>query len=153
MRLSEALPQLKGKVTVVGKNSRDMILYINSLGLSEILSEEAADVVIVTEEGFIPDSIGKKVVYPYYRGFNKSSVKADKILTCAVENNSADVVAKNVRERDGFTTFELLAPDGIGRVYVSSENKELPKYALALACGLILAGTSTMDAIAMISGK
>lgn len=153
MRLKRNLPQLKGKVKIVGKNSSDMISYIESLGISEILSNEAADVIIVAEEGFVPNIGGKKMVCPYYEKLDKSQIKAEKILTCAVENNSADVVAKNIRKRDDFTTFELLAPDGIGRVYVGSENKNLPKYALSLACGLMLAGAPTTDAIAMVSEK
>lgn len=153
MTPNKNLPQLKGKIAVAGSGSENMKLYVKSLDMEYILSDGKADVLIVTQEGFIPKNSFDTVVYPYYKGFDKTALNVKKLVTYAVENNSADVVAKNIRDRDGFKTFELLAPDGIGRVYVSADIDDAPKLALALACGLMASGVQTMDAINAVSGK
>lgn len=148
---SKDLPQLYGKLTVQGKDSQRLVSFIRSLGKSNILSVDTARVIICTEKCEISNCDDYAVAFPYYKGFDKTTINCKQILTYAIDDNGADVVAKNIRKRDSFVTFELLAPNGIGRVCVGDTDEDTPRYALALACGLILAGLSLTDTIAFIS--
>lgn len=146
------IPQLKSKIQVVGKYKSEFINFVKRLGLESILSDCDAEVTVVTESGILPEKYGK-LVYPYCKECDTAVFSGKEVLTYAVEDNGADVVAKNVTDRDGFVTFELLSSDGIGRVYVEGEIERMPIMALALACGLMLAGMPAKDAIAMISSE
>lgn len=151
MQITKPLPQLTGTIKIVGKCSRDMTAYIESLGLGGILGGDS--VVIAVDEEFSSDLSGEKLVCPFGRKFDRGKFNFQQILTYAVEDNGADLIAKNIRERDDFTSFELLAPNGIGRVYVDSSNQRLPYFALALAGGLIFCGISVDTAILAVSRK
>lgn len=144
------IPQLKTKIQVVGKYKSEFVDFVKSLGLESILSDCEAGVTVVTEAGMLPEKYSR-LAYPYCKDCKTDFFKGKKVLTYAVEDNGADVVAKNVTDREGFVTFELLSSDGIGRVYAEGDIEKIPIMALALACGLMLAGVPAKDAIAMIS--
>ena len=74
-------------------------------------------------------------------------------MTYAVDENGADVVGKNVRFKSDFTAFELLSGSGIGRVYIDGTKKNYPKYALALACGIMLSGIDFKTAVDIVSNQ
>lgn len=148
----ENMPQLSAKITVLGNGRDEFVKFVTDIGMKGILSADTAEVAVVMEEGLAVTGYGK-VVYPYCEGYENSVIGAERMLTYAVENNNADVVAKNIREREGFATFELLAEDGIGRVYVDGDIEKVPKQALALACGLMLSGVPTREAISSVSSK
>ena len=140
------------KICVAGSESRSFVSFAENLGMKNVLSERA-DVVVVTDRKFVPDLSNKKVAFPYFEGFKKSEIECKRIMTYAVEKNEADVVGKNVRFTDDFTAFELLTEDGIGRIYLNSRERNAPRYAIALACGLMLSGIPFGDVPAMISFK
>lgn len=143
-------PQLKARIKVVGRDSDELVDFVKKLGMESILSDSSADVVVATEEGVIPENCGR-LAYPYHKICDRAALRGKVTLSYAIEDNSADVVAKNIRDRDGFITFELLSADGIGRVYIDGDMEKTPKLALAIACGLMLAGVSAGDAIEMVS--
>ncbi len=142
-------------IAPLGKGSRELTDLAKKLGLGELFEKKTADVVVITDEAslekYASDCAGKSAAVPYEETTSGSLKPAKKILTYAVEDNRADVIAKNVRNKDEFISFELLAPMGIGRVYTAANDK--PRLILALACGLMLAGASVRDAIALVSAK
>lgn len=153
MKPNDDFSQLSRSVTVLGDESKKFVLFVKALGLEYILTDSLMQTAVVTDSSAGTDFSGMKVSYPYVDGLNKKSIKCDEILTYAVENNGADVVAKNVRIYNDSTSFELLTSDGIGRVYVDSTERNVPKYTLALACALLLSGLKTSDAIELVSKK
>lgn len=139
-----------GKICVVGGESRNFVSFVKKLGMSDILSD-VADVVVLTDGKCLDNMRWKKAAFPYFRGFEKTGIICGEVLTYAVEENEADVVVKNVRFTDDFTAFELLAKDGIGRIYLNDTGREAPRYAIALACGLILLGMPFRDVLKTLS--
>ena len=95
---SKDLPQLYGKLTVQGKDSQKLISFIRSLGKSSILSDDTAKVVICTEKCGVSNCDDYAVAIPYYKGFDKTKTNCEQILTYAIDDNGADVVAKNIRK-------------------------------------------------------
>ncbi len=147
------LPQLCGSITVRGAESKHLISFIRGLGKSCILSADTASVVIYTEKCAVLNGEHYAIAYPYYKGFNKSAINCKKILTYAVEDDNADIVAKNVTLRNGFATFELLTPSGMGRVFVKESEKDEVRFMSAFACGLMLTGMPLAEIIALVSQK
>ncbi|MDE7390588.1 MAG: hypothetical protein K2M82_06585 [Lachnospiraceae bacterium] len=151
MKASKYMPKIRGKFEVIGSNSQAMVEFMERLGIADALGKDNAEICIVTQATDNNDFSGRTVVYPCVKGFDKSLVNADRIFTYAVENNSADYVAKNVRDRDGFKTFELLSLNGIGRVYVNDLSEASPSFALALAAALMAVGLTMKEAIEVLS--
>jgi UDP-N-acetylmuramate-alanine ligase len=61
-------------------------------------------------------------------------------LTYSVGNDSADFTARNVREKDGVTTFEIVGVGVIGRVRLADCNEKCVKSALAAAAAAVACG-------------
>lgn len=147
----EQIPQLRRSIAVLGSSAEELCGFIQNRGLEYIIGSDAGAAVIAGEnpqpEGF--DSAA--VPYGRYSGKDLSGIK--KCMTYALDDNGADVVAKNVRISSGFVSFELLSPDGIGRIYIKGNDKAAANQALALACGLMLVGLPAEKVIALVSDK
>ncbi len=147
----ELIPQLRGNIAVLGSSAEELCDFIQKRGLEYIIGSSAS-VAVVAGGNPQPKSFDAAAV-PYDRNFGKALSGIKKCMTYAVDDNGADVVAKNVRISAGFVSFELLSPDGIGRIYIKGNNKAVAKQALALACGLMLAGLPAEKVIALVSDK
>ena len=136
---------------ILWSEKNEFLLFVKTIGISDDIQYEQSQFVIVTDKTETIDFAEKFVAFPYYKGFDKSEINCKKIMTYAVDENSADVVGKNVRYKSDFTAFELLSSGGIGRVYIDGAEKNYPKYALALACGIMLSGIDFKTAVDIVS--
>lgn len=141
------------KFNVLGSEKDQFNLFARTIGIKDNIISDISSFVIITDKTaeYDSDFDGKFVAFPYYNGFDKSEIKCKKIMTYAIDANGADVVGKNVRYKSDVTAFELLSIDGIGRVYINSTEKNYPKYALALACGIMLSGIDFRTAVDIVS--
>lgn len=85
-----------------------------------------------------------KAVVPYC-----NANKSDCVFTYSDKYDDADMVAKNIREVDGKTMFELLTMDFIGRVRADSSLSVGTLELLSVLGGLICAG---IDKNAVVQG-
>ena len=139
------------KFNILGTEKIEFLLFLRTIGISNEIMSEQSSFIIVTDGVQINNCAEKFVAFPYYKGFDKSKINCKKIMTYAVDENGADIVGKNVRFKSDFTAFELLSNNGIGRVYIDGTEKNYPKYALALACGIMLAGIDFKTAVDIVS--
>ena len=139
------------KFNILGSHKEEFLSFAETIGIPNDIQYEQSRFVIVTDKTKTINFAEKLVAFPYYKGFDKSEINCKKIMTYAVDENSADVVGKNVRYKSDFTAFELLTGSGIGRVYIDGTEKNYPKYALALACGIMLSGIDFKTAVDIVS--
>jgi len=143
------------KFNFIGSDKEDFMSYLNTVGIPDSIQSEHSPFVIVTDRKEMIDSKldERFVAFPYENGFDSSKIHCKKLMTYALDLNGADVVGKNVRCKSDFTAFELLSNGGIGRVYLNGTKKNYPKYALALACGIMLSGIDLKTAVEIVSRK
>ena len=92
----------------------------------------------------------KEIVAPYSEAcvYKKMAPEDCTVLQYAVEENMADIVAKNVIRTDDYTSFELLAVGRIGRLKFNEEKDTTVQNMLA-AAGVMLAAGIDFDSVIM----
>lgn len=81
----------------------------------------------------------KKIVLPYSM-CEKFSVKERNMLFYSMNNNEADLIAKNINPQDNRTVFELLGTGVIGRVKLSKSSGFSVELVLAVSSALVAIG-------------
>lgn len=81
----------------------------------------------------------KNIVLPYSM-CEKFSVKERNMLFYSMNNNEADLIAKNINPQDNRTVFELLGTGVIGRVKLSKSSGLSVELVLAVSSALVAMG-------------
>lgn len=91
----------------------------------------------------------KNIVLPY--SLSKSvNIKEKKLLSYSMDNNEADLIAKNINPQGDKTMFELLGTGVIGRVKLSNSSGFSAELVLAVSSALIAMGiplASVLDVV------
>ncbi len=93
------------------------------------------------------------VVFPYNRDRKKNAPEnGTQVIEYSHDEDSADLVAKNIVETEEYTSFELLGTGIIGRIKLHKGSGLSVEAALAISGALLAAGISLPDVTNGLSG-
>lgn len=119
-------------------------IVLNASVIKEDISEKfnLEIILVLCDAGGIDMEFAKKfknIVLPYSMG-EKLSAKERNMLFYSMNNNEADLIAKNINPQDDKTVFELLGTGVIGRIKLSKSSGLSIELVLAVSSALVAIG-------------